>query len=119
MWAGRCDVLPVSADGHRDGCGGAKKLRVDLGLRGLPVRGVSAVAGDSAGVAGGVVTAKQARAVLAELDVLARLVAEAQRCDLLTPVGRTTLGVALEALDHQVGYLEHLAGQKTDPEPAA
>lgn len=112
------DVLPVWAVGHRHDVARGAECLVDLGLRHLRVRGVSTAARDSAVADEGGVTPKQARAVLAELDVLARLVSEAQRCDVLTPVGRATMAVALEAMDHQVGYLEHLAGQK-DPEPAA
>ena len=118
LQSGGRDVLPVWTDADCDVCASAEELRVGLGFCGVPVRGVSTTAGDSARADEGRVTPKQARAVLAELDVLARLVSEAQRCDVLTPVGRATMAVALEAMDHQVGYLEHLAGQK-DPEPAA
>lgn len=49
-----------------------------------------------------------ARTILAELDVLATAVIAARRHDLLTVTGRKDFAVALAALDHQVGYLQHL-----------
>lgn len=62
-------------------------------------------------------TGRRARTILAELDALARVVDRARRLDLLTPQGRTDFALALDALDHQVGYLAHLLGQKNDEEP--
>lgn len=60
-----------------------------------------------------------ARTILGELDVAVRLASDARQWDLLTPVGRVGFARALEALDQQVGYLQHLVSQKTEPEPAA
>jgi hypothetical protein len=62
------------------------------------------------------VNPRLARTILGELAVLARMVEEARRYDLLTPGGRAAFAVSLKALDHQVGYLQHLARPKA---PAA
>ena len=89
---------------------------MDLGVRRLRVRGVSALATGAAGVDEGGVTGGRARKILAELDALARLVADAKHVNLLTTGGRKAFGTALDAMDHQVGYLTYLLGQQ-DEEP--
>lgn len=59
-------------------------------------------------------TPRRARELLAELDVLAQAVTAATRHDLLTAEGRRDCGVALNAIDHQVGYLTYLLGEGPD-----